>query len=463
MRVRHRARRRKWAARAEEGRLILRSGFLSLLLCVLAVPAFAFTLNGSSRTTAYAQKSRLAGTDFNLAHDLSNRTRLLETLRLDALALGRPTISFHTEFTADNIVTNQSFKETRTRLYRAYLQDAGTTGVFRYDARLGRQYVAAGVGAGVVDGVSLRAHHPSGVEVTGFFGTLGADAIGRSRQFWKLEKPGVSNSFGGQLRLKRDLGLIAPAVGLSVAQVQRSPHETLVTDAQRLGIQGEVRFTPKTTEITPLLRYARAWGELRRDLVFTVNTHRTAGVELISGRRSGRCWVEYNRKRPTFPATSYFSSFDSRPVHALRGGVGARVYSKLELNVDGDLVSFQGNESEKGARLMLSCCGVSLGYRLDRSYGGDLSGLILYGHHNLGEKLIMDASVNYTQYKYGEIAGDSAVLGVDDNEAAGVVAASYRLRPNLTLTGQVAGLRNARFNHDVRVMGSVNWRFRTIV
>jgi len=52
---------------------------------------------------------------------------------------------------------------------------------------------------------------------------------------------------------------------------------------------------------------------------------------------------------------------------------------------------------------------------------------------------------------------------VDDDAASGLFAAGYRLRPDLTLTGQVEGLENARFDNDVRFLGMIQWRFRTTV
>ncbi len=186
-------------------------------------------------------KSRLGATPFEVRNpngtlrDLQGRTQLLETVRLDALRLFHPSVSFHTALTASNVVSSQSAKDTAFRLYRAYLQNTGSAAGVGYDLRLGRQWVLAGVGTGVVDGVSLGLSRNRWGGLDGFVGTLGADRMTRTRTVWGLDKPSRSLAFGGRLRFDRELGRIAPSLAVSFAQAERTPHQERVTDAQRVG------------------------------------------------------------------------------------------------------------------------------------------------------------------------------------------------------------------------------------
>jgi hypothetical protein len=434
---------------------------LAAMIAGSAPAARAVVLGGSLRTSLYAQKSHLGADVLTYRQGLDTRTTLLETARLDALQLGLPGLSFHTAFTATNVLNLQSAKETRFRLFRGYLQAARRRGAMQYDARFGRQWVMAGVGTGVIDGASLLIGHSGWGDVTGYFGSLGADRLTRTSKFWVLEKPSESRSFGGRARLTHPLGPVTPTLAVSYGEADRKPHDKLVTDAQLIGVNGELRLTRGRTGLG-WLEHLRLWGETRRDLIFGRIVSATGGAEYQEGPKNLHAWMEYDRRQPNLPATSFFAPFDSRPVHQLRGGVGRQVYKALSVDLSGDLIDFQGSQGEKGAELLFSGYGYTVGYRLHNGYGGSLSGLVLYGHQDLGGKITLDASANLTQYKYGEV---TSVEGsrVDDDELTGILAAGYRLHPNLTLTAQVEGLQNAEFRRDARFLGIVHWRFRSVL
>lgn len=433
---------------------------LAAVLAASGTPARAEVLGGTLSTSLYAQKSRLGGNEFALNDQLTARNSLLGTARLDALQLGWNGLSFHTSFTGTNVLTDQSARQTRIRLYRGFLE-AQNRGRIRYDMRLGRQWIMAGVSNGVVDGVSLQVGQSHWGDVTGFFGTLGSDHLTRTSRFWTLDKPSESRAFGGRARFSRPLGWLTPSLAVSLGQADRTPHADLVTDEQRLGVNGELRMTRGRSPI-PVLEHLRLYGEARQDLIYGRNLNATGGLEYLEGPRNLHGWIEYERRRAELPATSVFASFDIHPVQSLRADLGREIWRHISLDVNGDLITFQGSDHEQGAELMVSGYGYTLGYRLHGGYGGDLSGLILYGHQELGEKLSLDADVNLTRYKYND-AKEVDGAGVDDSETTGVLAANYLLLPTLTLTAQVEGLRNAAFQHDVRFLGLINWRFRSVL
>lgn len=445
------------------------------LLLLLPAVASATVLSGSLRSTLYTEQSRAGADRIELRvdeygvplsgdqlPDLTNRTRLVETLRLDALGLGLDGLSFHTAVTGSNFLTDQSIGDTRFRLYRSFLQyEGGRRNPLRYDLKAGRHWVLAGVGSGLIDGVSAKLGRRGIGEAAGFFGTLGTDRLASTDRVWSVDSPSDSRAEGGRIRLARVVGPFDPQVSASYARAERTPHEERVVDHERFGVSGELRMAPGARGGRCLLRGVRAYGDYRRDLVYGRNLSTTGGIDYAGGPRDLTARIEYMVRRPALSANSFFASFNGKPVEELRGGLGAAIGRGLRLDLDGSLIQFTEGEDDTGLGVMVSGYDLTVGYRLHRGYGGDLAGLILYGHRSLGEKLTLDAAIDYAAYQYGKVDQTDLVAERDDTATSGLLALGYRWSPALTFTGQVEGLSNAERSSDVRFLGMVQWRFRT--
>jgi hypothetical protein len=484
-----------FATAIRQGGRGLRYSAVSILIVisvigVAASPARATVLSGGLRTSLYFQESRLGDAAYeirnypNLTHvvdpgiidttsvpdsrrnPLRDRVRLLEDVRLDALQLGVKPLGFHTSFNAGNILTDQSLRETSFRLYRAYFQWNGMRRGpgLGYDVRLGRHWVLAGVGTAVVDGFSAKIADSRIGDFTGFAGTLGSDRLADTDRFWSLDKPAKSLALGGRLRLERALGPVQPQVALSLAQTQRTPRQNKVTDTERLGVSAELKAT--RTGSLQALRGLRAWGDYRHDLLWSRALSVVGGLDYYGTWRGLRGRIEYGQRRPDLRGTSHFVTFAGKPRRELRGGAGAEVTQKIRLDFEGDYITSTvpdsiRTEKENGFSLTASGYGVSIGYRFNRGFGGNADGFILNCQREIFEKLSLQASIGYLSYDYGYTPEDAYLDPKTYNDTSGLLAAEYRLLPNLTLTGQVEGMRNRALNSDLRFLGIVNWRFRT--
>jgi hypothetical protein len=477
------------------------AGILIILPVIgtFAATASATVLSGSLRSSLYLQESRFGADSYETRvtypdltdptrvpgsydttqvpesrrNPLRNRARLAEEVRLDALQLGVKPLGFHTSFTAGNVLTDQSLKETAIRLHRAYFQWNGMRrrpGV-GYDVRLGRHWVIAGVGTSVVDGLSAKLADPRFGDLTGFGGTLGSDRIAGTKQFWSLDKTSRSLALGGRLRLERALGPVQPQLAVSAAQTQRTdrlhtiadpaliPEAAKVTDTQRLGVSAELRAS--RTGSLQALRGLRAWGDYRHDLLWSRTLSAVGGIDYYGTWRGLRGRIEYGERRPDLRGTSHFVTFAGKTRHELRGGAGTAVTPQIRIDVEGDYITSPGTEKENGFALTTSGYGLSVGYRFNRGYGGNADGFILNCHREVIEKLSLDATFGYLSFDYGDTPEDPDLNPQTQEDTSGLLAADYRLLPNLTLTGQVEGLRNGGMNKDLRFLGIVHWRFRT--
>ncbi|MDM7913813.1 MAG: hypothetical protein QUU85_00905, partial [Candidatus Eisenbacteria bacterium] len=335
-------------------------------LAASAAPCGAVTIRGTSSTAAYVQEasSEPFGTD------LENRTRVFERLRFDVLELGAPELTFHGFLTARNDVTNQSIGDTRTRLYHGFLQyrtiPASGESTLRYDLRLGRVWVPAGIGTGTVDGAYARIERPGWGTLAIFGGTLGADA----REQWRFDEPDESARIGGELRLRPNLATsFSPEVGVSYALTRRHDED----ENSRIGAKATLWVQ----------RQLRIWTEFRHDFLLDETYGQAAGVEYLNRNNGLRLWGEYNRRTPQLPATSFFAFWDTREVSELRGGGGINLFGPYRISADflrtdfrrphvGDgLSSGSDVDRAKSIRLVLGRGAYQIGARFESGFGGD--------------------------------------------------------------------------------------------
>jgi hypothetical protein len=419
---------------------------------LLATNAEAWRLNGSSSTAAYVQEVAKAG----LQDEFENRTRLYERLRVDVTDLAGPRLSFHTYGTLSNDVTNQNIGDTRTRLYNAYLQYRpvpSSPNAMRCDARLGRQWVLSGVGAGTIDGLLLSTDRPGWGGITLFGGTLGMD----TRSQLRFDAPEDSWRVGGDVRiLPRVSAGYEPELGVSFAATNRND----VDENQRIGARAALRVR----------RQLRLWSEVRHDLLLDRTYGTAAGVEFLKPAKRMRLWAEFNRRTPAFPATSYFSVWDTKPVNEVRGGIGTSVKGPVRLildfartdfraqtkyvDVEGTQVSRSKVDRATAYRVVLERNAAQVGVRFSKGFGGDRTGLVASLRQDICERMNVNLDLGYETYDYGSNEYE------DNTAASGILALSYKAARDTRVTAQIEAMNNRDLKQDVRLLARVDQRFR---
>jgi hypothetical protein len=431
-------------------------GCCALALIVLtggATAASALILRGTSSTAVYTQEVARGGT----GDEFENRTRLFERLRFDLLDLGDPRLTLHTYLTARNDLTNESIDDTRARLYLGYLEwraDRGVQRPFRYSARAGRQWVSAGVGSGTVDGIWLQADHRRWAGIALFAGTLGIE----DRDDLRFDSPDDSRRLGGEVRLHPVWGdgTTEPEIAVSFADTRRDDIE----DARRVGLRGSLFVR----------RQLRLWSETRHDFLLDRTFGSAAGIEFMKPARALRVWAEYNRRTPDIPASSVFAVFDTKPVAALRGGIGMGLGGPYRGSIDitrtdfkapaytvsiGDAQVVSRSKVDRATtyRFVLQRGAVQAGIRFESGFGGDRFGLVASADREFGEKWDARIDLGYESYDYGSLVTE------DNTVSSGLLAVGYRPWRMTKVTAQIEGLNNRDLKRDVRLLARLDQRF----
>ncbi|MBD3161165.1 MAG: hypothetical protein GF346_03190 [Candidatus Eisenbacteria bacterium] len=411
------------------------------LVLFSAVPsgdASAIRLGGKVSTALYTQEVAKPGT----LDEFENRTRLYERLQFTADDLIDRRISFTGSLTAWNDLTNQSIGETRGRLYRAYFRFRNLPTLWdavRAEARLGRQWVTAGVGSGTIDGGLLRIARPGWGALTLFGGSLGIE----TRSQWRLDHMAWSRRLGGELRIQPNLREgIEPRIAVSFAETRRERED----ESRRLGVHGSLRIR----------RQLRLWSEVQHDFLLEETYGTAAGAEFLSRPSQLRVWAEYNRRRPALPATSVFAFFETRAVSELRGGIGMTVLDPYWLGFDFARTDFkQQNDVDrsKSFRFVVRRHWVEVGFRVSNDFGGDHSNVVLSANREFG-KWSTRLHLGYQTYDYGPTDVE------DYSTRTGILAVSYKPCPLGKLTAQVESLYNRDLEQDVRLLVRIDRRFR---
>lgn len=437
-------------------RILTAIGTLLVWIALTPAAAPAVRMDASTSTAAYLQA--VAKTPDG--DEFENRTRLFERIRVNVRDLGSPAFSFHTFLTARYDASNDAIGDVRTRIYHGYFQaqrSTGPPGALRGWARLGRQWVSAGVGSGTIDGLAVQAERSGWGAIRLFGGTLGAERR-EGLQIWTIDDPKDSRRLGGELTIHPRLReAFVPEISTSFSDTRRND----VQESQRIG--GRLSLQVR--------RQLRLWTEVRHDLLLDRTYGTSTGAEFLKLRGTLRAWAEYNRRTAVFPENSFFASFDPKPVSELRGGLGLGLGGPYRATFDFTRSDFKGGtrtvtvgdsvttrtrvDRSTGYRAVLHRGAFSVGGRFQGGFGGDRASILLAGQHPVTPKLHLQGSIGYEDYDHGD------GWLVDNTATTAILRAAYEVRQDTDMTIQVEGLRNRDLKRDLRLLLQVDKRFRT--
>jgi hypothetical protein len=407
------------------------SGPGRLLTVALAIAlgggaAHAASLSGTAATTLYILED-------GSGSDSGTRTLAYQRLGISVPGLGRG-LSFRGSLVSRNDLSEGDPSLTKTRIHHAALRYRSADSGVR--AALGRHYVHAGGGSGVIDGVSVRVRAGSRVNLLAYGGTLGHEE--RTELLLLSRDEGSRWGFWSAAR-------VAGALRLSggVETVRRDAETT----ERNLDTRADYRFG----------RVASAYAGHRYDMESeeAVETYFGGTVRPAPHHRVTLAYRD--RARPEIVGGYFASLFaDIEPAAFRRMSAAWRWSVDRDLSLSANWVSsIRSTDDERSdiARGTVSWKNWSVGYRATRGIAGDRNGLFGSVRRNLRPGLDVRATANLQSYERG------TVVPVEDGAAAFALAADYHASDRLKWNTRLEYLNNDRHPYALRLLCGVTCNF----
>jgi hypothetical protein len=299
----------------------------------------------------------------------------------------------------------------------------------KLDLRVGRQFLAEGVGIGTFDAVRLNFSCKPGRGLTLWNGIAARDDRKAEIQQWRDDK-----AFGGALRTR--IHDKASLVG-SYFYEERAG----LKFRHRAGLAGTFGLTSSLTGT------AQAYFNLSGPSV----VHRIRALIRYAGQSNFRFSFEGALGTPQLYPDSPFSNVD--PGTFLLGRVsGAYRLTEeywLGLQVQSLLVSKTPNTN---LGLTLEGSWGSFGYRQRFGTYGDESGIFGSGQYNLTDFAEIYGAADFSRYKFED-------WNQTDDQAEGQAGLRLRVAKPLLLDASIQAMRNTQFDRDIRGLLRVKWSF----
>ncbi len=320
------------------------------------------------------------------------------------------------------------------------------------DVSAGRQFVFAGVGYGLIDGVSATARlFDNLVGITGYGGTN----VNHTRDIGK-SYIGTNGLFGGQITVApMEVGLI----GFSYMNKrrERKPYTTLRLDSLFQPTLVVINSLPYEEELLS------ADAEYQHGRTFTVQakgdfdllTDEIAKIQSfvrVGVNDQINVTAEYIFREPRLAYNSIFSVFTVNSTQEIEGGVEYRPTTQSSFYARFATVSYS---DESSGRLVLggSYDFVSAVITQNFGYAGELSGISVQAVYPMMERTLTPmVGFGYATYKHAPADAANDVL----NGTAGVV---YRPVKTFSVDTQVQWMSNPQYSSDLRLFLRLHYWF----
>jgi hypothetical protein len=412
------------------------------VLLLLAAQAEAQFVTGRFTTSVYGWQ----GTDANVSK--FNYVRGYENVQLSA---NDGNFSFATNLQASNDFATKIGTDPELRLSSLVLKARNIAGVL--DLSVGRQYVFAGVGNGIVDGVDLKSSFLQGLLSAQAYG--GYNIMDTRALNWK--KNLLNNAFFGAQVTGRPLANLL--VGLSYMNRRREPDAFTVVRLDSLLNPYLVTLssTPYMEEFTSIdanydvLPNVNLYGRGDYDL----NFERISRAELnarVGVLSSLYVTADVLHRQPRVDYNSIFAVFNSNSTEEAEGGAEYLIGSTIRTYARYGYVRYRDDNSQ---RLTLggSYDFVSASFTRNFGFAGDLNGLSLQAAYPLQDRVFIPMiAAGYGSYKISPDAGTNNVLN-------GSLGLTYRPVPSTSANIQMQYTQNRLYSSDVRIFLNFTYWF----
>ncbi|HTX17223.1 MAG TPA: hypothetical protein VMG34_01080 [Bacteroidota bacterium] len=411
-------------------------------VCLAAGTATAQFTSGRFTTSFYGWQGR------NSTLDKEDYLRAYENVQFN---FAQDPFDFNTNFQLSKDFGTVIGTDPDLRLSSLVVRGRDIAGIA--DLSVGRQFVFAGVGNGLMDGAEVKGSlldHRLGFTAYGGYNVIQSRDIVLKRDF-------ADNSLvGGQLTYEPVDNAV---VGLSFMDRTRKPEPFTAVRADSLfnPYVVVVAYSPDEEEYASLdasyslLNKVSLYG--RSDYDFNFERISRAQLEARAGIVSAlTATVDYLFREPRVAYNSIFSVFNTSSTQEVEGGLEYQFSPLIRAFARFADVQYTDDNSSR-----LTVGGaydiVNVSYTQNFGYAGDLDGISVQAVYPMMNRIVTPSlGFGYASYQLSDNAPKSTVIN-------GSVGATYRPTPALSTDLQLQWMHNPLYSNDVRVFAKVNYWF----
>lgn len=412
-----------------------------ITLCVLSVSAYSQLITGRTTTAVYGFQS------LDSSRSAQTNIRAYENIYLN---VAKDNISLNANALVSNDFGTSIATDPELRISSLMVKVRDIGGLA--DVSAGRQYIFAGAGYGLIDGVisSVRLFDRS-VTVVGYGGTN----VSHTRDIRK-QWIGSNGMFGGQV-------IVAPlengTVGVSYMnkRMQRKPYEATRIDSLFNPRVIVINSLPLTEELASVdLEYAlhQVIVQAKSDYDFySKDISRLQAFTRVLMTDELGVTAEYIFRQPRVAYNSIFSVFDVSSTKEIEGGIEYRPSVTSFLFARFGNVEYAGSESSQRIVVGGTYDFLSANFTKNLGYAGELNGLSLQAVCPMYDRLITPMiGAGFASYKLDKDSPSQTVV----NATLGAV---YRPVKMFSTDVQLQWMKNPLYNSDVRIFVKASYWF----
>lgn len=419
--------------------MMFRKLFISLLF--VSVCASAQFMTGRLTTSLYGFEGR----DTALAKTLY--LRAYENIYFNA-ATENYSFNMNAMVSNDFGTALETDPELRVNSFLVKIKNIGDAA----DLTAGRQFVFAGVGSGLIDGISGTARlFDRSIVVTGY----GGSNVIQSRDIRK-SYIGTNGLYGGQITYAP---IKEGTIGISYMNKrwERKPYEALRMDSLFNPYVVVVNSRPNEEELASFdveydhqrqfMIQAKTDYDILTEEISKVQTFARVGV-----MEELNVTAEYIFRQPRLAFNSIFSVFNINSTKEIEGGLEYRPMAKGFLFVRFANVDYIDESSQ---RLVLGGTYdvFSATYTQNFGYAGELNGISVQAVYPMMERTFTPmCAVGYATYKHSKTDQSNTVFN-------GTLGAVYRPMQSISTDLQVQWMSNPQYKSDMRLFLKINYWF----
>ncbi len=320
------------------------------------------------------------------------------------------------------------------------------------DISAGRQFIFAGVGSGLIDGISGSAKFlDNTLALTGY----GGNNVTQSRDIRK-QYIGNKGLFGGQITYAPiDDGVVG--ISYMNKRWERKPYTALRMDSLFNPYSIVINSRPNEEELASFdveYQHEQSYSiQAKTDYdILTEEISKVQGFTRVGVMKELNVTAEYIFRKPRLAYNSIFSVFNINSTKEIEGGIEYRPMSKTFLFARFANVDYVDESSQ---RLVVGGTYdfVSATYTQNFGYAGELNGVSVQAAYPMMERTLTPmCAVGYATYKLDKTDPASDVF----NGTVGVV---YRPLQILSTDLQMQWMSTPQYKSDMRIFLKINYWF----